>query len=47
MDILEGLLSLDLATRHNALPMPKITGTKTGQLSRVSVLWRAATVKGR
>jgi hypothetical protein len=28
MATLEGLLSLDLATRHNALPMPKITGTR-------------------
>jgi hypothetical protein len=28
MATLEGRLSLDLATRHNALPMPKITGTK-------------------
>jgi hypothetical protein len=25
---LEGLLSLNLATRHNALPVPKITGTR-------------------
>jgi len=44
---LEGPLSLDLATRHNALPMPKIIGVKPVNFRGKSVLCRAAPVKRR